>query len=287
MTGVLSLIHNEPAGGCRGAPCGACEGERGAEDQAHREEQLLQAQRLETIGTLASGVAHDLNNLLTAILCCAAVMRSRADRGADTRAPLEQIEHAARSASQLAKRLLDLGRGQEARRKPVDVRDVVGEVVALLEHALDKRIRIEFAEESGSTVVLGVSSQIEQVLLNLAVNAADAMPQGGLVRFATRRQSVSSDAGARSLGLSPGQYVVIEVTDDGAGVPEELRRHIFEPFFTTKPQGKGTGMGLAVASRIAASHDGTILLASAPGRPTTFSLYLPAAAAGRSRNAAA
>jgi signal transduction histidine kinase len=240
------------------------------------DEQLRRAGNAQENDALACGVVHDVNNLLTAIAACAGAMKRRGQADSDTFADLERIESAAMRASELTRRLLVGARRKKPRVEPVDMHDVVAEVLSILEHVIDKRIRVEAQCGASRTLVLGDPGQLSQVVLNLAVNASDAMPHGGQLTVRTRVAQIGAGEQAQKLKVASGPYVVVEVADSGLGVPKEVRGRIFEPFFTTKPPGKGTGVGLAVACNIARNHGGTITVDSAPGQGTTFFVFLPA-----------
>ncbi len=237
---------------------------------------LLQSHKLASVGTLVVGVAHDFNNLLTAILGCASAMRLRSRVDPDTIADLARIESTAKRASELTRQLLGVAREPRGDRGPVDIQEVVDEVVSLLEHTIDRRIRIAAYSSASQLVVMGDHGQLTQVILNLALNAADAMPGGGTLGFVTRLERIEAGPAAADLDLDPGRYVVTEVVDTGPGVPEAVRERIFQPFFTTKPPDRGTGMGLAIALDIARHHGGNLTLRNSPDCGATFSVYLPA-----------
>ncbi|MBI3683827.1 MAG: response regulator [Acidobacteria bacterium] len=226
------------------------------------EAQLAQSQKLLAIGSLAGGVAHDFNNLLTAILGYASLLREDASVGPQVLEALDVIEKAAERASQLTGQLLGFVRRGGPRRVRVDVHQTLGEVAELLRHTIDKSIRIETRFDAGASHVPGDPSQIYQVFLNLALNARDAMPDGGTLTLAT----------TPAAGM-----VRVSVMDTGAGIPLHIRDRIFEPFFTTKDPGKGTGMGLTVVQSIVRSHGGRIEMECESG--TRFHVDLPLSAA--------
>jgi len=245
--------------------------------ERHRvEEQLVHAQKMEAVGQLAGGVAHDFNNLLTAILAHAGALAEEAAPGSEAAESARTIEQAARRAAELTRQLLGFARRGKLLAAPTDLHLVLGEVARLLGRTLDKRIVV--AQKLGAThpVVLGDAGQLQQAVLNLAVNARDAMPDGGVLTFETALREVEPAARAVRPGLAPGPFVVLTVRDSGQGVPAAIRDRIFEPFFTTKEAGRGTGMGLAMVYGIVANHGGLVTLESAEGQGAAFSLWLPA-----------
>ena len=230
------------------------------------ETRIRRQQKLEAIGTLASGVAHDFNNLLTGVLGYAELLaRSRRD-DAEIAEAASVIGEAARRGSDLTSRLLGFGLHTRLRSEPVDVHDTIREVVRLLSHTLPRSIAIETGLDAPRSIVIGDPGQLQQVFLNLAVNARDAMPSGGVLRFSSER----------TVGGS-GHELAVHVSDTGTGIAPELQDRIFEPFFTTKQSEKGSGMGLAVVYGILQSHRGSIALESAHGAGTRFELRLPLA----------
>jgi two-component system cell cycle sensor histidine kinase/response regulator CckA len=230
------------------------------------ETRIRRQQKLEAIGTLASGVAHDFNNLLTGVLGYAELLaRSRRDDTEVAEAALV-IGEAAKRGSDLTSRLLGFGLHTRLRSEPVDVHETIREVVRLLSHTVPRSIAIETGLDAPESVVIGDPGQLQQVFLNLAVNARDAMPSGGVLRFSSERA-----AGPHGPELS------IQVTDTGSGIDPELQDRIFEPFFTTKQSEKGSGMGLAMVYGILQSHRGSIALQTGHGAGTRFELRLPLA----------
>lgn len=250
---------------------------RDVSERKRLEAQLSHAQKMEAIGTLAGGVAHDFNNLLTPILGYTSLLKLRGRPGDDVYQIAQVIEGAGARCAQLANRLLGFARGGKHLDIPVDTHNAVREVVELLSRTIDKRITITqrlLAEES---VVLGDPNQIQQVLLNLAVNARDAMPDGGNLHFESADVTLDEDYCRTHQGATPGRYIMLSVTDTGVGIPREIRQRVFEPFFTTKEPGKGSGMGLAMVYGIVKNHDGTIRIYSEEGIGTSFKVYWPLA----------
>ena len=239
------------------------------------EERLTQAAKLEAISQLAGGIAHDFNNLLTGILGYADMLKDDTIQPDVARNAARTIEKAARRASELTQQLLGFARKGKHQIVPVAIDGTVQEVVELLKRTLDKSIAIRVDLRAGKAFTMGDPSQIHQVLLNLALNARDAMPRGGELAIATSVCDVDIEQCRREADLKPGTYLKIQVTDTGQGIPKEIAKRIFEPFFTTKEQGQGTGMGLAMVYGIVKNHGGSIQVYSEPGFGSTFRIYLP------------
>ena len=239
--------------------------------EAEREgfrERLRQSEKLEAIGHLAGGVAHDFNNQLTAIMGFAESLEDLCQEEAQRLFARNILRSCQRSAD-LTRQLLAFARKGSIRAEPVDLHQLIGEVVNLLGHSIDKRIEIRASLAADRRVVLGDASQLQNALMNLGINARDAMPGGGLLVFETR----SLDQGPAEAG--PGPFLEITVADTGTGMDGETVRHIFEPFFTTKGLGEGTGLGLASVYGTVRQHEGHIQVQSAAGLGTRFAIYLP------------
>ncbi len=239
-------------------------------------EALAQSQKMEAIGSLAGGIAHDFNNLMGSVL--AGVRIARGSPGGDRRsaAALDAIEHAGRRAAELTKRLLSVSRHEPLVRRPVDVGAAIANIQRMCTSTFDRRVRIEVDVPYGLPPVEGDAGQIEQALLNLCINARDAMPQGGTLRLSARLDQVDQEAAFTIRDIRPGSYVILSVADDGVGMSDDVKQRVFEPFFTTKSSGKGTGLGLAMVYGLAHSAGGTIVVDSAPGAGARFDIYLPA-----------
>jgi PAS domain S-box-containing protein len=242
--------------------------------RAQLEAQLVQSQRLEAVGQLAGGVAHDFNNILAAIVSGAELVLDEVD--GQVLEDVEEIRRTARRGSDLARQLLlfsrrDRGSSPEV----VDVNAVILEVETMLRRTLDEGIELETTLADDPHPVHIDPSQIERILMNLTINARDAMPQGGTIAVRTTNLEVDEELVATRPGLHAGSYVVLTVADDGTGMPEDVKRHAFEPFFSTKEVGKGTGLGLATVYGIVQGAQGHIEIDSAPGEGTTFTVYLP------------
>jgi PAS domain S-box-containing protein len=241
-------------------------------------EQLHRSQKMEAIGTLVGGVAHDFNNLVTGIMgACQILQQEDTDQAVRVRYSNMIVAAGGRAANLIAKLLAFARSGSEVF-ETVDVARIIGDTLVILEQTLNKNIRITFRNEAGSAAVVGDDSQIQNMLLNMAINASHAMPAGGNLEFRLEERTLGPDACAAQVpNLKPGTYVVISVRDDGCGMAPELTQRIFEPFFTTKAPGEGTGLGLATALGTAQSHRGAITVASELGAGTVFQIFLPAA----------
>lgn len=245
-------------------------------EQERLERQLRQAQKMEAIGTLAGGIAHDFNNLLQAILGYTQILTIEKEADDPERSKLEQIEKSAMRASELTQQLLTFSRKVESKLRPVDLNLEVKQVQKLLKRTIPKMINIELHLEKDLHVVNADPAQVEQVMMNLAVNARDAMPEEGNLLIETENIFLDEQYCRAHPGAVPGQYVCLSITDTGHGMDRETLDHIFEPFYTTKEVGKGTGLGLSMVYGIVKSHRGYIMCYSEPGIGTTFKIYLPA-----------
>ncbi len=245
-------------------------------EQKKLETQFLRAQRLESVGMLAGGIAHDLNNVLAPILMAVGLLQQRAD-SPEMRHLLGVLETSAQHGAGLVRQVLAFARGVEGERAALQPHLIVRDVVQLLSETLPRAIAIETDMPTDLALVHTNSTQLSQVIMNLCVNARDAMPQGG--RLVIRGRNVTVDAAmvAANPGAQPGPHVLIAVADSGSGIPPEVIERIYDPFFTTKTIGKGTGLGLSTVLGIVKSHGGFLQLKSEVGRGTEFSLYFPAA----------
>ncbi|MBI4976722.1 MAG: transporter substrate-binding domain-containing protein [Spirochaetes bacterium] len=250
------------------------ERKKGQEALRLGEERLRQSEKLNAIGQLAGGIAHDFNNQLTAILGYADLL---ADRLEDPRLNhyADGIRKAARRAADLTRDLLSFSRKGKYLTVSVEVHRVIGETVALLEHSIDKRIAIRQVLQAHPSCITGDPTQLQNALLNLALNARDAMPEGGVLTFSTEVTELPENA--FGFTIPEGRYAAISVSDTGIGMDGETQRHLFEPFFTTKERGKGTGLGLAAVYGTVKSHQGAVVAQSEQGRGTTVTMYLPVA----------
>jgi PAS domain S-box-containing protein len=238
------------------------------------EELLRESQKMEAIGRLAGGIAHDFNNLLMVITGHSELALADLARGDPRRRDLELIQTTAHRAADLTGQLLAFSRKQMLQPMVIDLHMVIGNVVPMLRRLIGEDIEIDTV--AGATGHVKVDpSQIGQVLMNLAVNARDAMPDGGRLVISTANAVLDEDAVGRIGGLLPGPYVILSVADIGTGMDDATRLRVFEPFFTTRPQGKGTGLGLSMVYGIVQQHGGTITVESTPGAGATFTIYLP------------
>jgi signal transduction histidine kinase len=240
------------------------------------QERLRQAEKLEAIGLLAGGIAHDFNNHLTSIMAFADLIRVTAKDNAEIRELAEGILAGSRRSADLTGQLLAFARKANLLAVPVDVHRVIADVTSLLKHTIDKRIIIRHDLAAAPSTILGDPTQLENALLNLALNARDAMPSGGELLFATSIAELD-DAYCRTIPheVTPGTYLRVSVSDTGCGMDEKTRNRIFEPFFTTKAPGKGTGMGLPAVYGTVRSLNGAIAVYSEPGHGSSFHLYFP------------
>ncbi|HEX2661153.1 MAG TPA: PAS domain S-box protein [Polyangia bacterium] len=245
-------------------------------EQRGLEQRLRQAEKMEAIGRLAGGIAHDFNNQLTAIMGYADVLAGELESNPDLAACTTAIMTAVRRSCDLTSQLLAYSRKGKYVTSPVDLHDLVHEVVSILERSLDKRIVIRLDLAAPVPRTMGDPTQLGNALLNLALNARDAMPDGGTLTFATRAVVINQrEAAAHQHEIDAGAFVKLTVSDTGTGMDEETQRHLFEPFFTTKEEGRGTGLGLAAVYGTVKSHRGTISVASTVGFGTSVRICLP------------
>jgi two-component system, cell cycle sensor histidine kinase and response regulator CckA len=252
-------------------------------DRKQLEARLLHSQKMEAVGQLAGGVAHDFNNMLTAIGGFAALLEGEVAEGTDAEEYVHEIQKATSRAAELTRQLLAFGRRQKLNAEVVDINALVREPQKMLRRLVPAHIEIELRLEPEAGQVRFDPTQMHQVLLNLVVNARDAMPGGGRLLIRTRRQSIVQQQADGT--LPPGEYVVLEVQDTGVGMDDETLSRAFEPFFTRKPKGQGTGLGLATVEGIVSQSGGHIRVESRPGAGSTFSIWLPLAADPRPRPA--
>lgn len=239
------------------------------------EQQFLRAQRMESIGTLAGGIAHDLNNLLAPIMMGVELLRFR-DLDPKMTHMVENMERSAKRAASLVRQVLSFARGVDGVRAPIQIRHIMQEVGSIIESTFPKNITLLHNDASDLWPVVSDPTQLNQVLLNLCVNARDAMPKGGCLTLQSENVVLDESYCAGNPGVTAGPYVVMKVTDTGCGIPKEIVDRIFDPFFTTKDPGKGTGLGLSTVLGIVRSHGGFVQVQSAPGKGTTFKVHLPA-----------
>ncbi len=249
--------------------------------QRETEAQLRTAQKMDAVGRLAGGVAHDFNNLLMVIASYTELALDSLSPEAPAREDLEEVRKAALRATGLTRQLLTFSRKQVLRPEVIDLNALIAGMEKMLRRLLGEDVQLAFSPGVSLGATRADAGQIEQVLMNLAVNARDAMPKGGSLRVVTSNAEVDHDYASRHLGLRPGSWVKIAVTDTGTGMDEATLARIFEPFFTTKAAGKGTGLGLAMVYGIVAQSGGVVWVQSTPGQGTTFEIFLPRASGGR------
>ncbi|MHB1183301.1 MAG: hybrid sensor histidine kinase/response regulator [Desulfobulbia bacterium] len=249
---------------------------RNVSEEKRLQAQLLQSQKLEAVGRLTSGVAHDFNNLLTTILSYSELYLRRLPDSDPLANALRAIREAGVRGAALTRQLLTFSRHQVADVRVIDLCNLVSGLSTMIRRLIHPGIDFTVEVASGGQVrILADQHQIEQVLLNLAINARDAMPEGGGLAISCLEEVLEQNEVSNFDNIEPGRYVVLVVSDTGEGMSKEVQEHIFEPFFTTKPQGKGTGLGLATAYGIVKQHSGYIVVESEPGEGTTFRLYFP------------
>jgi PAS domain S-box-containing protein len=239
------------------------------------ESQVIQNQRLESIGTLAGGIAHDLNNILAPVMMAGDLLEEKVS-DAEGRQLLGVVKGNAKRGAELVRQILLFARGMEGPRVAVDPLSLLGEIRTFLEGTFPKSIRIDVSIAEATPPILGDPAQLHQLLLNLCVNARDAMPSGGRLRISAQGETVSPNAPRPHPDAVPGFFVRLDLADTGTGIPDILKGQVFDPFFTTKGVGRGSGLGLSTARSIAKAHAGFITFISKEGAGTTFSVFLPA-----------
>lgn len=240
------------------------------------EEHLHQLEKMEAIGQLAGGIAHDFNNQLVGIMGCADLLKSSFTEDESLFELADTIVKTAKRSSHLTNQLLDFARKGKYQSTPVSIHTVISEVVSILEHSIEKKIKIKQHLDAQKPIISGDPAQLENTFLNLALNARDSMPDGGELTFTTRNIELTKTFCKRvPFEIEPGQHVEISVADTGTGMDTETQKRVFEPFFTTKEKGKGTGMGLAAVYGSVKIHNGAIGIHSKVGHGTTFKVYFP------------
>jgi signal transduction histidine kinase/CheY-like chemotaxis protein/sensor domain CHASE-containing protein len=239
-------------------------------------EALAQSQKMEAIGSLAGGIAHDFNNLMGAVLAGVDVARRAMPNDRRAEAALDAIGHAGSRAAELTSQLLGVSAREPLRRTPLNVTAAIANTERICGATFDRRIRIVTRVDDGLPAVEGDAGQLEQALLNLCINARDAMPAGGTLTMRAQRATIDVQAALVMRDIAPGEYVIVSVADDGVGMDDAVKQRIFEPFFTTKERGKGTGLGLAMVFAFARNVGGALTVDSSPGEGARFDLYLHA-----------
>ncbi len=241
------------------------------------ESQIFRNQRVENIGMIASGIAHDMNNVLTPIMASLELLKQQlVDEKSKKR--ISMLESSAHRGKALIEQILLFARGQEGDLSILDLRHIVKDITTLIEQTFPKNISVEVYFAPNLSLIMGDSTQLHQVLLNLVVNARDAMPNGGKITISLAPITVSAADARTNIDARSGDFLLLTVSDTGTGIPQEYIDKIFDPFFTTKPEGKGTGLGLSTVLSIIRAHKGFIEIDSTPNVGTTFKLYLPTAA---------
>ena len=244
-------------------------------DRKHIEAQLMRAQRMESIGTLAGGIAHDLNNILTPIMMSIEMLKVTATHPR-AKSIIETIEITTKRGADIVRQVLSFARGMKGDRIEVQPRHLLKDIQALIKETLPKNIELKYFFPGDSWTILGDPTQIHQILLNLCVNARDAMPQGGCLTISAENAAIDEQYASMHVEAKAGDFVIIKVSDTGTGIAPGVLDKIFDPFFTTKEIGKGTGLGLSTVIAIVKSHEGFVEVASEVGKGTTFKVYLPA-----------
>ena len=250
-------------------------GKQSEERQIHLNDQLRQSQKMEAIGQLAGGIAHDFNNILQAIMGYAQLLRPLTDDHIELGEGLDEIYRCGERASSLTRQLLAFSRRQIMRPENLDLNVVVGNLQSMLKRVIGEHITLKWFPGSHLGMIHADISMMEQVIMNLCVNARDAMRDGGVLTLETQNVLIDDYYSSNNIWATPGRYVLLSVTDTGVGMSEEVKEHIFEPFFTTKPEGQGTGLGLSTVYGIVKQHDGMITAYSELGKGTTIKVYYP------------
>lgn len=251
-------------------------GMRDLTDEKEQEMQQLRAQRMESIGTLAGGIAHDLNNVLAPIMLSIELLKSDPNNDPQRLKFLNIIQVSSQRGAELVRQVLSFALGQDGQRVAMRLQHLINEIEGIITETFPRNIRIVTDVDPHIAPVMGDPTQLHQVLINLAVNARDAMPDGGTLTVKATNCSIDEQYASMTPKATAGPHVLLEVTDTGMGMPPEVQAKIFDPFYTTKGIGKGTGLGLATVHSVVNSHGGFLLLESVPNQGTTFKIYLPA-----------
>lgn len=246
-----------------------------SKERQRLEEQVRQVQKMESLGLLVGGIAHDFNNMLAGITGYAQLGLSQVNQGDAPYEHLYHIHQIAQRATRMTRQLLTFSRQQTLEPSYVNLNTVIAHLQDFLANILTERIDLEFAADPALNIIYADASQIEQVVMNLCINARDAMPDGGKLLIKTQNVLLDESDAATFAGIRPGAYVQLTVADSGVGMDEHVRERMFQPFFTTKELGKGTGLGLSVVLGIITQHHGFFVVDSEPGKGTTFTIYFP------------
>jgi hypothetical protein len=249
---------------------------RDVTEKKQLEQQFMRMQRMESIGTLAGGVAHDLNNVLAPILLSIEILK-RSIPDERSQKMFETLETSTRRGIDIVKQILGFARGMEGERTLLQLRHIIDDTISIIKETFSKSISIRHEIPKNIWTILGDSTQLHQVIMNLCINARDAMPNGGTVKIFAENKIIDEQYARMHIEAKPGKYLMMSIEDTGTGMPPDVVDRIFEPFFTTKERGKGTGLGLSTAHTIVKSHDGFINVYSEVGKGTTFKVYIPAA----------
>lgn len=258
--------------------------EQETDEKKRLETELRQSQKMEAIGQLAGGIAHDFNNLLVAILGYSELAERRLPEGSKSVSDIRQVKAAAERAADLTRQLLTFSRRQVLQPVNLNFNTVIEDLMKMLHRVIGENYDLELDLSEDLTNVYADKGQMEQVIVNLCVNARDAMPDGGLMQIKTGNEMLESEHSDIYSWIEPGYFATLSIIDNGCGIDSETMTHIFEPFFTTKETGKGTGLGLSTVYGIVRQHDGLILPESEPGKGTTMKVLLPAAEVGKSKD---
>ncbi len=243
-------------------------------ERKHLEQQFLRAQRMECVGSLASGIAHDINNVLAPVLMSVELFREKLTSPEDTEI-LDNLEASAQRGADIVRQVLTFARGADGQRARMQLRRVAIEITKIVQETFPRSIRATTTVAPDLRLVRGDATQLYQVLMNLCVNARDAMPSGGTLEMTVENIALDAQAHELHADALPGKYVRVRVKDSGVGIAPEIQERIFEPFFTTKEIGRGTGLGLSTVANIVRSHHGFVTVRSAPGQGTEMGIYLP------------
>lgn len=254
-------------------------------EQKRTQEHLFRAQRMESIGTLAGGIAHDLNNILSPIMMSVDMLRLH-EVDAETARWLGMIKENAERGTELVKQVLTFARGMDGERVRVQLKHIVKELVGVLSETLPKSITVKYDIKPELWTIAADPTQVHQVMMNLSINARDAMPLGGTLKIKAENINIDENYARMNIDAEPGNYVLLTIADTGTGMTLDILKRIFDPFFTTKEVGRGTGLGLATTLTIVKSHGGFINVYSEPSKGTRFSIYLPSADTGTDGNVA-
>jgi signal transduction histidine kinase len=245
------------------------------EEKSKLEEQLRHAQKMEAIGTLTAGISHEYNNIMTSIMGFGEFLYEYTEEGSTERQHVDHIIASAERAAKLTEGLLAYSRKQLVNIEPININDVLRTMDQFLSNIVGENIELKVSSTDNDLIVLADKSQIEQIIMNLATNAMDAMPRGGTLTISSERLEYEEAPPIHQSDLEPGSYVLLSITDSGVGIDKEIQSKIFEPFYTTKEIGKGTGLGLSMVYGIVRKHNGHTYVESDPGEGTTFRIYLP------------